>query len=160
MFSKEKLKQRRNEKNLSQTAVANYLNVTRTAYHNWENGKTIPNQKNLILLSEILEVEPRFFESEYHIVSNYLQLNESNQVTYITNISTDIKLLLLSQVYANQLTTRISVLAKKEIKSYTGTIPTISNEQVLLRTQSGYENIPISEIINIQLESEGNHESA
>lgn len=38
MFSKEKLKQRRNEKNLSQTAVANYLNVTRTAYHNWENG--------------------------------------------------------------------------------------------------------------------------
>ena len=80
MFSKEKLKQRRNEKNLSQTAVANYLNVTRTAYHNWESGKTIPNQKNLILLSEILEVEPRFFESEYHIVSNYLQLNKTNQV--------------------------------------------------------------------------------
>lgn len=97
-----------------------------------------------------------FFLSEH---SSALS-DDSNQATYITNISTDRKLLLLSQVYANQLTTHINVLAKKEIKSYTGTIPTISNEQVLLKTPSGYENIPISEIINIQLESEGNHESA
>lgn len=80
MFSKEQLKQRRNEKNLSQTAVANYLNVTRTAYHNWESGKTIPNKKNLLLLSKILDVEPSYFESEHNIVSNYLQLSESNQV--------------------------------------------------------------------------------
>lgn len=56
------------------------MNVTRAAYHNWENGKTIPNQKNLILLSEILEIEPSYFESEYNIVNNYLQLNKSNQI--------------------------------------------------------------------------------
>lgn len=80
MFSKERLKLRRTEKRLSQTSIANYLNVTRTAYHNWESGKTIPNQKNLLLLSEILDVEPSYFESEYYIVTNYLQLNETNQV--------------------------------------------------------------------------------
>lgn len=56
------------------------MNVTRTAYHNWESGKTIPNKKNLLLLSKILDVEPIYFESEYNIVNNYLQLNETNQV--------------------------------------------------------------------------------
>ena len=35
MFSKERLKLRRTEKRLSQTSIANYLNVTRTEYHNW-----------------------------------------------------------------------------------------------------------------------------
>ncbi len=33
MLSKERFKQRRTDKNLSQTSVANYLNVTRAAYH-------------------------------------------------------------------------------------------------------------------------------
>lgn len=61
--------------------------------------------------------------------------DESNQVTYISNNSTDRKLLLLSQVYANQLTTHVSVLTKKESRSYTGFIPNISNEQVLLKHQ-------------------------
>lgn len=80
MFSKERLKLRRTEKKLSQSSVANFLNVTRTAYHNWESGKTIPNQKNLQLLSKILDVEPSYFESEHIIVSNYLQLNKTNQI--------------------------------------------------------------------------------
>lgn len=79
MFSKERLKQRRNKKNLSQTDIASRLNITRTAYHNWENGKTVPNKKNLLLLSKILDVKPSYFESEYHIVTNYLQLSESNR---------------------------------------------------------------------------------
>ena len=97
-----------------------------------------------------------FFLSEH---SSALS-DDHNQISYITNTSTDRKLLLLSQVYANKLTARISVLTNKEIKAYTGTIPNISNQQVLLKTPSGYKNIPISEIINIQLESEANHESA
>ena len=97
-----------------------------------------------------------FFLSEH---SSALS-DDHNQISYITNTSTDRKLLLLSQVYANQLTARISVLINKEIKAYTGTIPNISNQQVLFKTPSGYKNIPISEIINIQLESEVNYESA
>lgn len=99
-----------------------------------------------------------FFLSEHS--SALSDDHDHNQISFITNTSTDRKLLLLSQVYANQLTARISVLTNKEIKSYTGTIPNISNQQVLLKTPSGYKNIPISEIINIQLESEVNHESA
>lgn len=51
-----------------------------------------------------------FFLSEH---SSALS-DDSNQVSYFSNISTDRKLLLLSQVYANHLTTRISVLTKKK----------------------------------------------
>ena len=41
-----------------------------------------------------------------------------------------------------------------EVETYTGIIVNISNKQVLLKTPSNYENIPISDITNIQLESE------
>lgn len=80
MFSKDRLKQRRAECKLSQTEIANRLEVNRTAYHNWENGKNIPNQKNLLALAKILEVDPTYFESEYNIVTNFLQLNTDNQL--------------------------------------------------------------------------------
>lgn len=80
MFSKDRLKQRRAECKLSQTEIANRLEVNRTAYHNWENGKNIPNQKNLLALAKILEVDPTYFESEHNIVSNFLQLNHTNQL--------------------------------------------------------------------------------
>ena len=80
MFSKERLKQLRTEKGLSQTTIAKALEVNRTAYHNWENGKAHPNQKNLTALAAILDVPVTYFESEYNIVNNFLQLNEFNKV--------------------------------------------------------------------------------
>lgn len=80
MFSKYRLKQRRAECKLSQTEIASRLEVNRTAYHNWENGKNIPNQKNLLALAKILEVDPTYFESEHNIVSNFLKLNHTNQL--------------------------------------------------------------------------------
>ena len=80
MFSHRRLKQRRLEIKLSQTAIANQLNVHRSAYHNWENGRNIPNQKNLTALAAILDVPVTYFESEYNIVNNYLQLSPNNQV--------------------------------------------------------------------------------
>ncbi|HFI0640009.1 TPA: XRE family transcriptional regulator [Streptococcus suis] len=80
MFSKERLKNRRNEKKLSQSEIASKIGVNRTAFHNWENGKSIPNQKNLIALSKILDVPVTYFESEYNIVNNYLQLSPDNQL--------------------------------------------------------------------------------
>ena len=49
-------------------------------YHNWENGRNIPNQKNLTALAAILDVPVSYFESEYNIVNNYLQLSPNNQV--------------------------------------------------------------------------------
>lgn len=80
MFSKERLKHRRNEKKLSQSEIASMIGINRTAFHNWENGKSIPNQKNLTALSKILDVPVTYFESEYNIVNNYLQLSPDNQV--------------------------------------------------------------------------------
>ncbi|AUA19247.1 LexA family transcriptional regulator [Streptococcus suis] len=80
MFSKERLKNRRNEKKLSQSEIASKIGINRTAFHNWENGKSIPNQKNLTALAKILDVPVTYFESEYNIVNNYLQLSPNNQV--------------------------------------------------------------------------------
>ncbi|QZT30252.1 XRE family transcriptional regulator [Streptococcus suis] len=80
MFSKERLKHRRNEKMLSQSEIASMIGINRTAFHNWENGKSIPNQKNLTTLAKILDVPVTYFESEYNIVNNYLQLSPDNQL--------------------------------------------------------------------------------
>lgn len=80
MFSGKCLKQRRESRRLTQVEVATQLGVNRSSYNSWESGRAKPNQKNLQLLSKILEVEPSYFESEYNIVTNYLQLNETNQV--------------------------------------------------------------------------------
>lgn len=80
MFSKERLRNLRNEKKLSQSEIASRIGINRTAFHNWENGKSVPNQKNLTALAKILDVPVTYFESEYNIVNNYLQLSPSNQI--------------------------------------------------------------------------------
>jgi phage repressor protein C with HTH and peptisase S24 domain len=80
MFSGKCLKKKRESKLLSQSEIAIRLGINRSSYNSWESGRAKPNQKNLLLLSEILDVEPSYFESEYNIVTNYLQLNETNQV--------------------------------------------------------------------------------
>ncbi|HFI0107601.1 TPA: helix-turn-helix domain-containing protein [Streptococcus suis] len=97
MFSKIRLKEKRVEKNFSQTLVANTLGISRVAYNHWESGKTVPNQKNLIALASILEVPVTYFESEYNIVNNYLQLSPSNQV----KADEYVEELLLSQQISN-----------------------------------------------------------
>ncbi|HEM4248689.1 TPA: helix-turn-helix transcriptional regulator [Streptococcus suis] len=79
MFSGKCLKNRRESMRLSQAEIAIQLGINRSSYNSWESGRAKPNQKNLLLLSKILDVEPSYFESEYHIVNNYLQLNEVNQ---------------------------------------------------------------------------------
>lgn len=79
MFSKERLKQKRIEKGYSQARMAKELEISRVAYHHWESGKTIPNQKHLTSLALILEVETTYFESEYQIVRDYLKLSSTNQ---------------------------------------------------------------------------------
>lgn len=45
MFSPSKLKHYRLANNLSQTAIANKLDVTRATLSAWETGKTVPNKK-------------------------------------------------------------------------------------------------------------------
>lgn len=79
MFSGIRLKERRIEKVYSQSDLANLLNINRASYNKWESGKSIPNQKNLNALAQILDVPTTYFESEFDIVNTYLQLSSENQ---------------------------------------------------------------------------------
>lgn len=79
MFSGKQLKKRREALNLTQSAIAKALGISRASYFNWEVDKTKPNQQNLQSLAKILKVTPEFFESEHEIVELYLQLTPSNQ---------------------------------------------------------------------------------
>ncbi len=79
MFSPTKLKEKRESQGLSQSQLASSLGISRASYFNWESGKTKPNQNNLSKLSEIFNVDPRYFESEFEIVETYLKLTKKNQ---------------------------------------------------------------------------------
>jgi len=79
MFSPTKLKEKRESQGLSQSQLASSLGISRVSYFNWESGKTKPNQNNLSKLSQILTVDPCYFESEYEIVETYLKLTKKNQ---------------------------------------------------------------------------------
>lgn len=80
MFSGIRLKEIRIEKKYSQSKLANILEINRASYNKWESGKSTPNQKNLTALAAILDVPVTYFESEYNIVINFLQLNDFNKV--------------------------------------------------------------------------------
>lgn len=51
-----RLKYYRNQKGLSQTEVAEELNLTRQAISNWESNKSYPDIDNIVLLSKLYEV--------------------------------------------------------------------------------------------------------
>lgn len=80
MFSGIRLKEIRIEKKYSQSKLANLLEINRASYNKWESGRAKPNQKNLVALAAVLEVPVTYFESEYNIVNNFLQLNDFNKV--------------------------------------------------------------------------------
>ena len=104
MFSNNRLKSLRTERKISQTAVAEYLGVTRAAYNSWEKGKYVPNKKNLEELAAYFNVETTYFESEYEIVNKYLQLNEINQKKLLTMANE----LYVSQLYKYQVHAKLS----------------------------------------------------
>ena len=80
MFSGIRLKEKRIERKLNQSEIAYQLGINRASYSKWESGKSVPNQKNLTALAAILDVPVTYFESEYNIVNNYLQLTPGNQL--------------------------------------------------------------------------------
>lgn len=86
--------------------------------------------------------------------------DDSDKISYLSHLTNENKLFLLSQVYAGQLTTRIEVVKKDKHSSYLGTIPQISKDFVLLKTKSGHLSLRIEDIINIELVEEVHHESA
>ncbi|WP_341931254.1 XRE family transcriptional regulator [Streptococcus pluranimalium] len=79
MFSPIKLKEHRQEKNLSQTAIANELGITRSALSSWETGKAIPNKKHLEKLARLLDIDiEKLYEEDPHLTL-YKQLNKTNK---------------------------------------------------------------------------------
>lgn len=79
MFSGERLRMRREELGYTQAELAHHLEISRASYYNWEQGKTQPNQKNLIKLAHLLAVETEYFEQEYELGLLYRQLYTPNQ---------------------------------------------------------------------------------
>ncbi|WP_449460044.1 LexA family transcriptional regulator [Streptococcus suis] len=79
MFSPEKLKKLRQEKNLSQTAIASVLGITRSALSSWETGKFVPNKKHLEKLAQLLDVDIQELYEKHPHLTLYKQLNKTNQ---------------------------------------------------------------------------------
>ena len=85
--------------------------------------------------------------------------DDTNKVTYMSDLSLEKKLLLLSQVYAGQLRTRIQVIEKNKRVSYTGTIPSLTKDFILIKTTTGHINLKLKDIISIELVEEVLYES-
>lgn len=79
MFSGQRLRQRRQAMDLSQASLARVLGISRVSYFNWEVGKTQPNQKNLEILEQVMEVKPGYFDENYEILDIYSQLTTDNK---------------------------------------------------------------------------------
>lgn len=86
--------------------------------------------------------------------------DDLNKVTLMRELSLEQKLFLLSQLYVHQLTARLTVLEGNHKKSYTGTIPTITQDHVLFKSTLGHLNLAMDRIISIELVEDTRYESA
>lgn len=83
-----------------------------------------------------------------------------NKVTYLSSLTLEKKLLLLSQVYTNRLVTRLELRTKKGIETAVGTTPTVTMEHLIIKTNEGHINVPLDDILSIELAEETQDESA
>ena len=86
--------------------------------------------------------------------------DDASKVHYLSELSLDKKMLLLNQVYAGQLTTRIDVTEKNKLVSFFGTIPNLTKDCILIKTKDGHINVKMSDFISISLVEEVLYESA
>lgn len=80
-----------------------------------------------------------FFLSE-HISA---LLDDDQYIEYVSDLSMKQKLLLLSQSYANQLTITVTITQSNELQHYIGTVPTLTTNEVILKTKNGHITIPL-----------------
>lgn len=113
MLFKEKLKQFRAEKNLTQNELADKLFVSRTLISKWENGVVYPSAQNMSKLAELMTVDVNTLLSEQEIKMLVLDNNSKNDLTiwqkiiYIVSlilISSGVTLLIIGFVFPNDLT--------------------------------------------------------
>lgn len=86
--------------------------------------------------------------------------DDDKQINYLSNLSLNQKLLLLSQSYANQLTVQVTRIQKNDYQTIIGTVPTLSTDEVILKTSDGHITIALEDVITITLVEEVYHESA
>ena len=86
--------------------------------------------------------------------------DDDKQVSYLSDLLLNQKLLLLSQSYANQLTIQVTTIQKNGLQNSIGTIPTLSTNEVILKTSDGHVTIALEDIISIAVVEEVYHESA
>lgn len=79
MFSNKRLKEIRESQGYSQTAIANRLGVTRSAYSNWELGKRKPNQNHLQDLAKLFQIKATDFIEKNSLLEKYSKLTSANQ---------------------------------------------------------------------------------
>lgn len=80
---REKLKQLRKEKNLSQVEMANILNVHQTAVSQWEQGRTTPDMQTLIKIADYFQVTVDYLlgkNSETVDSYNFLTVSEKQLI--------------------------------------------------------------------------------
>ncbi|MBQ8545853.1 MAG: helix-turn-helix transcriptional regulator [Clostridia bacterium] len=112
MLFKERIKQFRAEKNLTQNDLADKLFVSRTLISKWENGVVYPNAQNMAKLAELMNVEVTELLSEQETKMLVLD-NNSDRITvfqkiiYIISlilISSGLTLLIIGFIFPNDLT--------------------------------------------------------
>lgn len=86
--------------------------------------------------------------------------DDDKQINYLSNLSLNQKLLLLSQSYANQLTVQVTRIQKNDYQTIIETVPTLSTDEVILKTSDGHITIALEDVITITLVEEVYHESA
>ncbi|NQP65260.1 hypothetical protein HO908_06810 [Streptococcus suis] len=85
--------------------------------------------------------------------------DDANKITYLSDLSLDKKLLLISQLYASQLMAKLVVLDGEKRVNYTGTVPEVNKSNILIKTKEGHINVTFKDILNIELVEEVQHES-
>ena len=87
MSFNEQLTKLRKRNNITQTELANLMNVKQYVISSWETGRSEPNISQIIKLSDIFKISTDYLLDRHIIITN--SENEFNKV--IENINKDIK---------------------------------------------------------------------
>lgn len=77
-----RLKKLRKEKKLTQEALAQKLLVSRQTVSNWENGRSLPDRENVIMLAELYEVSPEYLLTGKEELEAFKRQRERKVVIY------------------------------------------------------------------------------
>ncbi|MGT2735559.1 hypothetical protein ACVRXS_00045 [Streptococcus orisratti] len=98
-----------------------------------------------------------FFLSEHTAALS----DDASRRTYQSELTMEMKHLLLGQLYVNQLTARITVKEKNNLNYVIGNVLTLTSDHVLVKSTDGHITIALEDMLAIELLEEAPlHESA